>query len=106
VKLTQHYQTYIPAIVRYEVLRGDKDKDGFWLTYFANKGILPFDNACAGEAVFIYRILKQQNSLIGPEDLLIAATALANKLPLATLNKKHFERVDNLILITPETLTA
>jgi predicted nucleic acid-binding protein len=35
---------------------------------------------------------------------LIAATALTHNLLLATINKKHFERVDNLTLVTPETL--
>lgn len=32
-------------------------------------------------------------------DILIAATALANDLKLATLNKNHFERIQGVILI-------
>lgn len=32
-------------------------------------------------------------------DLFIASTALTYKLPMATLNKKHFERIDKLIII-------
>ena len=32
-------------------------------------------------------------------DLFIAATATSRNLPLATLNKKHFERIDSLQII-------
>ena len=32
-------------------------------------------------------------------DLFIASTAIANNLPFATLNKKHFDRIDNLVII-------
>ena len=32
-------------------------------------------------------------------DLFIAATAIANNLPCATLNKKHFERIEELKII-------
>ena len=53
-RLVQTYIVQIPFIVRYEVLRGDRSKDNFWLNYFANKAVLSFDNACAGTAVFIY----------------------------------------------------
>jgi len=84
------------------VLRGDRSKDNFWLNYFANKTVLSFDNACAGTAAFIYATLKANNQLIGAEDILIAATALTHNLPLATINTKHFSRVDNLRLITPD----
>ena len=33
------------------------------------------------------------------KDILIASTAIAKGLPLATLNVKEFERIDNLHLI-------
>ena len=38
-------------------------------------------------------------NLIELRDLFIAASALAHDLPLATLNIKHFERVDGLVLV-------
>ena len=40
-----------------------------------------------------------KNRLIDKPDLMIAGTAMANKLKLATLNLKHFERVDGLELV-------
>lgn len=46
-----------------------------------------------------YKALKPKNALIELADLLIGATAISNSVPLATLNKKHFERIPNLVLI-------
>ena len=40
-----------------------------------------------------------KNKLIDKPDLMIAGTAMANKLKLAILNLKHFERVDGLELV-------
>ena len=101
-RLIQAYTVQVPSIVRYEVLRGDRSKDNFWLNYFANKTVLSFDNVCAGTAAFIYATLRANNQLIGAEDILIAATALTYNLPLATISTRHFSRVDNLRLITPD----
>lgn len=103
-RLVQTYTVQIPSVVRYEVLRGDQSKDDFWLNYFANKTVLSFDSACAGTAAFIYATLRANNQLIGAEDILIAAIALTHNLPLATVNAKHFSRVDNLRLIIPDRL--
>ena len=105
-RLTARYRVQIPAIVRYEILRGDRLKDNFWLTYFARQTILPFDADCAGTAAHIYALLKAAHQLIGAEDILIAATAFTHKLPLATANVRHFSRIDQLQLITPDQLTA
>ncbi|MBO9618779.1 MAG: type II toxin-antitoxin system VapC family toxin [Niabella sp.] len=61
--------------------------------------MLPFDKFVAKVAVDINKELKRKRKLIDIADLFIAATALANNLPLATLNKKHFDRIDNLDII-------
>jgi len=44
-------------------------------------------------------MLKRKRKQIDLADLFIAATAVTNELPLATLNKKHFERVEILAII-------
>ncbi len=41
----------------------------------------------------LYRKLKKRDDLISDADLLIAATSIALKIPLATLNVKHFNRL-------------
>lgn len=64
-----------------------------------NLEILPVDDLCIDAAVAIYKSLKPQNALIELADLLIGATAISNSLSLATLNRKHFERISDLTLI-------
>jgi len=62
---------------------------------------LPLTSVVAQQAGTIYQDLKSRNQLIEIRDILIAATAIANNLPLMTLNKKHFERINTLTLIPP-----
>jgi tRNA(fMet)-specific endonuclease VapC len=40
-----------------------------------------------------------QNKLIEIRDLLIGASALVNQFPVATSNKKHFERLSGITII-------
>ena len=84
----------------YELLRGDnQDEDAYWKVMFSNMTVLDFDSHCAEQATNIYQDLKKKGLLIEAEDLLIAATALANKMHLATGNIKHFDRVVDLELV-------
>ena len=99
-ELIQDYQLAVSAIVKYEILRGDKKKDKFWITFFEQIKILPFDDKYSQIASEIYKVLKQQNHFIGTDDILIASTAIANERKLATLNKKDFQKISNVELIT------
>ncbi len=101
-QLAKTYQFSIPAIVKYEVLRGDKKKDEFWLEIFKHISILPFDSDCADYASEIYKKLKLSNLLVATDDLLIAATAKKNNLKIATLNADHFNRIEDLVVLTPD----
>lgn len=60
--------------------------------------ILSFDIACAEVAARIFGELKAQNELIEFRDIFIGATARLHQLELATLNTKHFERIDKVHL--------
>jgi predicted nucleic acid-binding protein len=98
---SNHDAFAISAIIHYEILSGSNDlQDAFWDELFKSLTILPFDIACSTEAAKIYKALKAKNALIDLADLAIAATAVANNLPVATFNTKHFSRVDGLNLIT------
>jgi tRNA(fMet)-specific endonuclease VapC len=44
--------------------------------------------------------LRRQGQLIGDMDVLIAATALHHGLVLVTANRRHFDRVPNLMVYT------
>ncbi|WP_205569540.1 type II toxin-antitoxin system VapC family toxin [Arachidicoccus soli] len=48
---------------------------------------------------FINATLKKKRKQIDIADLFIAATAVIHNLSIATLNKKHFERIDELLVI-------
>lgn len=50
----------------------------------------------AGE---IFRSLHSTGQMIEISDIFIAATALANNLPVKTLNIRHFERVKGIKLV-------
>ncbi|MFZ4412871.1 MAG: type II toxin-antitoxin system VapC family toxin [Bacteroidales bacterium] len=100
-KLSTDYSDFaISSITHYEILLGSNSlQDKFWDTFFNSLTIIPFDVSCSFEAVKIYKSLKSKNNLIDIADITIAATAFAKKIKLATLNIKHFERINNLELI-------
>jgi predicted nucleic acid-binding protein len=47
----------------------------------------------------IYRNLREAGTLIGSNDIWIAATALAFELPVVTANEQHFRRVADLTVV-------
>jgi len=61
--------------------------------------ILSFNSHVADIASDIGKKLRTKNKIIEFRDIFIAATAIANDMPLSTLNIKHFERIDALELI-------
>ncbi|MEM6830248.1 MAG: PIN domain-containing protein [Bacteroidota bacterium] len=58
--------------------------------------LLPFESNAAIQAAKIRNQLRIQGTPIGPYDVLIAATAIANDLTLVTSNEKEFKRVEQL----------
>jgi predicted nucleic acid-binding protein len=93
----QGYSFYISSIIEYEIYVGTTPTQSeFWNEFLEKIGILPFDKKVSKVAVEINKQLKRKRKLI---DLFIAAIAVANNLAFATLNKTHFENIDNLILI-------
>jgi len=67
--------------------------------FFAPLGSLTFDDNCAEMYARIRQDLSAQGCLIGPNDLLIAAIALAHDAVLVTHNQKEFCRVAGLRFI-------
>lgn len=92
----------IPSIVVYEMEVGiakstspdKRTKQLADLLSFVD--ILPFGLQEAKSASQIRATLEKQAQPIGPYDILIAATALANQAVLVTHNTKEFERVGHL----------
>lgn len=61
--------------------------------------ILPLNAETAKNAGFIYQDLRRSGNMIEVTDILIAATALANDLPVKTLNVGHFQRISELVVL-------
>jgi len=101
-KLTEKYMLFaVSAVTEYELYVGNSEEQNlFWNDFFSRVIVLPFDTKAVKCAVEIYKHLRQQNNLIDIPDIMIAATAIQNKMPLATLNRKHFERINDLTIIT------
>jgi len=97
-KISDEPQLFISAVSLYELYMGattsEKTQDIRLIT--EDLTVLPFTEEIAIKAAQIYHRLKQRNEIIEFRDIFIAATCLVNGLPIATLNKKHFKRVDDL----------
>lgn len=97
------------SVVRAELLYGalksaQPERNLERLAYFF-KGFacLPFDEAASDASARVRLQLEKGGRPIGPYDLLIAATAIANHLILVTNNTREFSRVDGLTLEDWET---
>lgn len=100
-KLAGSYQLYTSSVVEFELFCGalDKEKHQSVEDVLSAFTILPFSSDISQEAAHIYKNLKQNNLLIEIRDIFIAATAVVNNMPLVTVNKNHFDRIQNLQLL-------
>ena len=100
VQLADHYtQFFISAITEYEIRSGiNPEQETFWEEVLGQIEVVPFDSQIVSVATDINRALKRKNKQIAIPDLFIAATAVAVKVPLATFNRKHFDRIEGLTL--------
>ncbi len=61
--------------------------------------IIDFSETIAEKSGLIFQSLKQKHQNIGNNDIYIAATAIMHNLPLLTNNQRHFQKIENLILL-------
>jgi len=100
------------SIVRAELLYGAlksarPQKNMERLVYFFQGfPCLPFDEPASDASAEIRLQLEKAGKPVGPNDVLIAATAVANQLVLVTHNTREFGRVEGLQLEDWETSTA
>ena len=95
-----NYKICISVITEYEIYSGaPKSQAEYWRKFLIDTIVLDLNSSVVNAAVHIAKALKEKRKLIGMADLFIAATAVNNNIPISTLNKKHFERIDGLILI-------
>lgn len=101
-ELSQKYSNFsISVVTEYEIYSGSNDiQDIFWDDLFQSFTILSFNSKVNSVAVDIYKQMKKNRNLIDIPDIWIGATALESNIKLATINVKHFNRIENLELIT------
>lgn len=88
---------YLPAIVAGELAAGaSMSNRGRWEAFLSPFFLLPVTPDVAWEFGRAARYLRGMGQLIGTNDLWIAATALANRMPVVTRNVEHFRRVPHL----------
>ncbi len=93
----------IPSLVLYELETGiaksaSPQKRSRQLKMLLESAVLlPFSTEEAKASALIRSRLEKKGSLIGPVDILIAGTAVANQGTLVTHNLTEFNRVDGLV---------
>lgn len=88
---------YLPAIVAGELAAGASlTERPRWEAFLAPFFLLPVTPDVAWEFGRIARHLRQVGQSIGTNDVWIAATALAHRMPVVTRNGEHFRRVPHL----------
>ena len=96
----QGYLFAISAVTKYEIYSGATATQlTFWNNIFQTVNIIPIDEIVVDTAVSLNSFLKKKRKQIDIADLFIAATAVTHNLSFATLNRKHFERIDALHII-------
>jgi predicted nucleic acid-binding protein len=94
------YEFAVSAVTRFEIYSGATlSQTEFWDSIFSQIIVFPYDAGTADMAVKINMQLKRRRKQIDIADLFIAASALQHNLPMATLNIKHFDRIEHLDLI-------
>ncbi len=97
-KLTEQKIIFISTVSLYELYIGANSKDKQNDVRLSTKKliVLPFTYSISILASQIFLQLKAKNQLIEFRDIFIGATCIKHNLPIKTLNKKHFERIEGL----------
>ena len=106
--VVKRFQCYVTAITVYELLFGvaRARKEIGEDALLGIMTVVPFDGPAARRAAQLHNELIQRNQDIGIKDILIAACCLEQSLTLLTANERHFSRVPQLIVVTPEVLLS
>ena len=90
----------LPAVVLGEFAEGFESAEHPAVRHYRETHrIIPVDEAVAMVYSRVSRELRSTGMSIGANDTWIAATALACGAALVTRNKRHFDRVDGLVLM-------
>jgi tRNA(fMet)-specific endonuclease VapC len=99
--IAEHAKVTFSVLTYYEILSGLKHRDArrqldAFLALSSTSEILPLSREASEAAAERYAELRASGGTLDDIDLLIAGTAIANRLVLVTHNAKHFERIRGL----------
>lgn len=102
--LKQHQIFTFSVISRFEILRGMKVRNAnaqlkFFDLFCRENEIIDLNSKIINRVADIYADLYRSGSLILDADILIAATAIENNLPVVTNNERHFNRISGLQIL-------
>ncbi len=99
-KLVQERRLRLTAVTAFELRFGtDFHERSADIMRLCHRRVLPIRLREALRAGEVQSALRALGQPIGEADCLIAGTCLARNLPLATRNRRHFERVEGLELL-------
>jgi predicted nucleic acid-binding protein len=90
----------VAAVTVFELYAGVRGAKRLKLleSFFTHVPVLPLDMLAAAYAGRVCTDLKTSGVTVGNQDILIAATCLANDVPLLTGNTSHFATIQRLTL--------
>jgi tRNA(fMet)-specific endonuclease VapC len=97
----------VKAELYYGAYKSTRQRDNLALlsSFFRRFAVVPFDDVAAEVYGQIRADLEQKGTPIGPNDLIIAAIAIAHKITLVTHNVREFGRVQGLAWVDWEQPT-
>jgi tRNA(fMet)-specific endonuclease VapC len=94
---TNDARLYVPSVVAGELAIGVSIRDrARWEAFLSPFYVLPPTPDVCWHYGRVCRHLRDNGQVIGANDSWIAATALANQMPVVTRNVEHFRRVPGL----------
>lgn len=104
----------IPSITAAEILHGVERATGAHHArrkrhveeILASVASAPYTAQTAAVHARIWAELERAGTMIGPYDLIVAATALEMNFAVVTFNQKHYTKVNGLTVIVPQTPSA
>lgn len=100
--LADDYSSFsITSITEFEIRCGiNANQKDIWDELLSDIKVLSFDSESSQIAAQLDKKLKKHRKQLALADLFIASIAIRHNHALATLNKKHFERISDLRIIS------
>lgn len=100
-KIADDSKLYVSTVTLFELYAGATNHSKWMDIKLLTEDLilLPLTVDVSQYAAKIFQKLRLENQIIEFRDIFIGATAITNKLPILTLNKKHFSRIADLEII-------